>query len=160
MGVDQTFYCGPFLECHWEGVPATKKVNYCSEDSTHKVRKKDNFCAVCGSGINTKTKLTGELTNDIEWETLEDAIKNRLVDISIEGAPKQTTIWKPNCKIPEIARKTSFGRYEEGFLTFKEADAIRAEVDAFETFFSDEISAIRKQYAKVEIRWGVLSYCW
>ena len=157
MGVDQTFYCGPYVECEWKGVPQTQRVHYCLGDKSHKVTGSDNFCALCGSKVEFNLFKTGIIVSDIEWEDVEEAIEEKLYEVNLTNS-KQLDYYLPNTSIDGLDRP-AFGKYEEGIVEIS-PDAIEKEIAAVEIALSSQLNNLRKLYKSVRVTWGVISYCW
>lgn len=71
MGIDQTFYFGPYVECVYEPVPVVDTVYQCAQDAFHSVGQglcsRDKFCRSCGSGVKAKHVKTDRVMSNIDW---------------------------------------------------------------------------------------------
>jgi hypothetical protein len=160
MGVDQTFYYGPYIKCTYEGKPGTRKVFYCLQDILHKVSSQDTFCSACGSQVMSKTETTGKTISDVcTWEIATE-IDERLYPASSMGGAfgeAKTDYWKSNIR-DTISRNTSLEQYEEASLEVT-PELVQSEIAALSAFFPKEIEILKKHYKDVRVVWGILSYC-
>lgn len=158
MGVNQSFHYGPYVECKAQGIPVTQIVHFCSTDEKHNIRYSDTFCSKCGSAINSKTITLDKLRADIDWEEIDKELDGRLMRVSSDNYG-MISYWVSNITNDGIGRKTSLGKYQEDICEIIPGQ-IEREIFLFTEFFKKEIEVLRKQYRRVRVCWGILSYCW
>jgi len=160
MGVDQSFYFGPYVECIYEPVPVTDTVYHCAQDMKHSVSSGDKYCRACGAGVKPKHIKTAKVTSDIDWHSVGKEISDKLYPVSSMcgdfGAPS-TAYWLSNVH-DGITRSTRLGKYEEDAQQIT-PELIQAEIGILEKTFAKEIEVLRKHYKSVRVVWGILSYC-
>lgn len=165
MGIDQTFYFGPYVECVYEPVPVVDTVYQCSQDAKHSVGQglcsNDKFCRSCGAGVKAKHVKTDRVSNNIDWKTLREEIDERLYEASSMGgqfgAPN-TDYWLSNIRNDGLTRTNRLGKHEEDAQEIG-SELISTEIATMEKIFAKEIEALRKHYKSVRVAWGILSYC-
>jgi hypothetical protein len=160
MGVDQSFYFGPYVECVYEPVPVIDTAYRCAQDAKHTVSSGDKFCRSCGAGVKATHVKTDRVKSNINWDALNKEVNDRLYEASSMcgnfGEPN-TDYWLSNVR-DGITRHTNLGKYEEDAQEIT-PELIRAEIAVMEKFFAKEIEALRKHYKSARVTWGVLSYC-
>jgi len=160
MGVDQSFYFGPYVECVYVPVPVTDTAYHCAQDVKHPVSSGDKFCRSCGAGVKAKHVKTDKVTSNVDWETLREEIDEKLYEANSMGgqfgAPN-TDYWLSNVR-DGITRSMRLGKYEEDAQEIT-AEIIQSEIATVEKFFAKEIEVLRKHYKSVRVAWGILSYC-
>jgi hypothetical protein len=155
MGVDHTVYCGPYFECKWQGVPQTRRVFFCSKDTTHSVSSSQNFCSTCAGKIDFSDEPTGKLTSEVDWDTLHQELDERLYEVNFD-APK-TDFWLGNFRVDGVEAH-QFDKYEEGFAEIT-PDRPQREIRLTEDFYAKELEILKKHYHQVRVAWGIIGYC-
>lgn len=160
MGVDQSFYFGPYVECVYEPVPVIDTVYRCAQDVKHSVSSGDKYCRTCGAGVKANHIKTDKVTSNLDWESIDKEIHDRLYQARSMcgnfGAPN-TAYWLSNVR-DGIIRSTKVGKHEEGNQQIT-PELIQSEIAILEKFFTKEIEVLRKHYKSVRVVWGILSYC-
>lgn len=154
MGTDQTFYIGPIVKCKL--YQKKIKVGYIACPKGCKKFISGKFCSDCGSQVENfekESKETVPYSGDITEKIFE-----RLHTIP-KGLPG-FTYWIPN---RDWGDKTSITihKYDELDPQSISAEEIVKDLVKFKEFFAKELKVLDKEYrGKIEVYWGVTSWCW
>lgn len=148
-----SIYLGPYVACEGKAVVAvTVKKNACNNEkcSKYKVEKNSNFCPECGTAI-IKIDFIEEYKKDAVYELLEERLVNREIDgkdnyfanIGFTG-------------VPFSDRKHIFHEFYKQSIFNVTSEIIDEEINKFTSFFDKEIEILRKEYKKIEVKFGLL----
>lgn len=161
MGIDQSFYFGPFVKCSYDTKPVFKTVFFCEQTLDHKVKGKHQFCPACGSKVLSREVTTDEKSPNIDLDAIESSLGGRLMDVWSNCGhlgEEGYHYYQSNLTKDGIKRTSTYGKYETGIVELC-ADDIIKEIELFSSFFAKELKTLHAHYKQVVVTWGVISSC-
>lgn len=154
MGTDQTFYVGPIVKCKLYQRKVKIKYIACPKECRKFITGK--FCSDCGSQVEDFEKASTEFGPGSY--DLQEKISERLY--TIPGNRSGFEYWLPNRDWGSTT-SISIGKYDELDPKAISAEEIVEDLVRFKEFFAKELKVLEKGYkGKIEVYWGVTSWCW